>query len=54
MNTWKVTIELDGKTIELTVKAMSFSDAYIKAEMEHPNCRVVHVKKEEDFNKKRF
>jgi hypothetical protein len=54
MNTWKITLQHDGKTIELMVTAFSYSDAYIKAEQEYPGCRIVHIKKYENENKKRF
>jgi hypothetical protein len=54
MDTWKVTIELDGRTIEVTLKARSYSEAYIQAGLENPNGKVLHIKKQEEQNKKRF
>jgi hypothetical protein len=54
MNTWKVTIELEGRTIEVTLKARSFSEAYIQAGLDNPNGKVIHIKKQEEEDKKRF
>jgi hypothetical protein len=54
MNTWKVTLQHDGKTIEIQINAFTYSDAYMKAEQEYPGCRIVHIKKLINENNKRF
>ncbi len=54
MNTWKVTIEHKGITVEITIKATTFSDAFTQAGLEYPNCKVIHLKKETKDTRKQF
>ena len=47
MTNWKVTLELNGATIVIDVKAKSFSDAYINSQIEHPGSKVLSIKEVE-------
>ncbi len=44
MNYWKIILEENNVIIELIIKAKFYSDAYIKAETLHPNCRLISIK----------
>jgi hypothetical protein len=45
MNNWKVTVFCNGKTIVSRLKAKTYSDAYVKAERKHPECRILSIKR---------
>jgi hypothetical protein len=43
MKNWKVKIEHTNKTLEVRVKATSYAEAYITAELKYPGCVVKSV-----------
>jgi hypothetical protein len=43
MKNWKVKIEYENKTQDVTIKATTYSEAYIKAEIDYPGCVVKSV-----------
>jgi hypothetical protein len=43
MKHWKVIIELENKTQEIFVEGKSYSDAYVKAEIKYPGCKIKSV-----------
>jgi hypothetical protein len=43
MKNWKVKIEYKNKTLEIVLKATSYAEAYIAAEIKHPGCVVKSV-----------
>jgi hypothetical protein len=43
MKKWKVTLEYNGRTIYITLKASSYADAYIKSELEYPGCVIKSI-----------
>jgi hypothetical protein len=45
MNNWKVTVFCNGKTMVSRLKAKTYSDAYVKAEKKHPECRILSIKR---------
>jgi hypothetical protein len=45
MNNWKVTVFCNGKTVVSRLKAKTYSDAYVKAEKKHPECRILSIKR---------
>lgn len=43
MKNWKIIIDCEGKTIEITVEAKYYSDAYVSAEVKYPGCTVLSI-----------
>lgn len=43
MKNWKVIIEYEGNTLEITTQAKYYSDAYVYAEINYPGCIVVSI-----------
>jgi hypothetical protein len=43
MKRWKVIIELQNKTQEVIIEGSSYSDAYVKAEIKYPDCKIKSV-----------
>jgi hypothetical protein len=48
MHTWKVILDLNGKTIEFFIKAKTYNEAYINAELSYPDGRIRSLKISED------
>ncbi|MCE3259810.1 MAG: hypothetical protein K0S12_1451 [Bacteroidetes bacterium] len=44
MKDWKIVLLHNEKTIELTLSAASYSDAYIKAELLYPDSLIKSIK----------
>jgi len=43
MKNWKVTIEHKNKTLEVTIEAKTYSEAYIKTEIKYFGCVIKSV-----------
>jgi hypothetical protein len=43
MKKWKVTIELEGKVLEVITEAKFYSEAYISTELKYPGCIIKSV-----------
>jgi hypothetical protein len=44
MTNWKVTLENNGATVEFTLKAKTYADAFINAQSKYPAGRITSIK----------
>lgn len=49
MKSWKVKIEYESKTSIVIIKAGTYAEAYIKAEIQYPGCVVKSVSEERNL-----
>jgi hypothetical protein len=45
MTNWKVKAVHKNKSIEFSVKAKTYAEAYIKAQLKYPECRIMSIQK---------
>jgi hypothetical protein len=43
MKKWNIIIEYLGRELEIKIEANYYSDAYVKAELKYPGCRILSI-----------